>query len=243
MKKYIEENKKTVLMVIGFLLFIIVLEIIVKILGNDNKLVINSYVKKLTKEDITLTNITCNMDEVLTNSNIPYFKLNNQTYNELNNEILENFLLRACYQEGYIDYDISLNKNILSLAINISYETIDDLAYLEYKTYNIDTNTNQIYSNAEVLKKYNLTIEDINNKVLNRFTNYYNYEKENNWLENDITFNQFLLLINYQNISLDNMNLYIDKKNNLYLYKDYTLTEGMSSDENYPNLSVKFKLN
>ena len=50
-----------------------------------------------------------------------------------------NFLLRTCYQDGVMDYEASLNDNILSVLVNISYETDDDLAYLEYKTYNISS--------------------------------------------------------------------------------------------------------
>jgi len=243
MKEYIIENKKTIKIVLAFVLFIIILEIVVNILGKDNKVLISSYIEKLDINDINLTNTSCDMNYVLENSNIPYFKLNNETYNKLNQEILEDFLLRACYQDGYIDYYTSLNDKVLSLAISISYETIDDLAYLEYKTYNIDTNTNQIMNNQSILNKFNLTIQDVNNKVLGKLMEYYNYEIENNWLDKGVNFNQFLLLLNYENINLNNINLYIDNKNNLYLYKDYTLTEGMSLDEEYPDLSVKFKLN
>ena len=39
------------------------------------------------------------------------------------------------------------------------------------------------------------------------------------------------------------MNLYIDSKRDLYIYKDYTLSVGMSIDENYPYITIKFKLN
>jgi len=243
MKKYIIENKKTIIIISIFIVFIIILSIIVNLLGNDNKVLINSYISRLQINDINLTDNSCDLEYTLTNNNIPYFNLNNKVYNDINQEILTEILLRSCYQEGFIDYEATLNNNILSLAINISHETNDDLAYLEYKTYNINTKTNQRITNQELLNIYKLTTQDVTNKVIKHLLNYYEYEKENNYIEKSTSFNTYLNMLEYETITLDNMNLYIDNKNNLYIFKDYMLTEGMSIDENYPNLTIKFKLN
>ncbi|MBQ8471980.1 MAG: hypothetical protein IJ501_00585 [Bacilli bacterium] len=240
MREYIIENKKTILFISIFIIILIILNIVVNLLGDTNKVLVNSYITKLNSNDLNI-DLECEIDKILEYNNIPYFTLSNKVFDEINEEILEETLLRICYQDGYIDYETSLNNNILSLAINISHDTIDDLAYVEYKTYNINTNNNTRITNQDLLKIYNLTLNDVKNKVKGYLTNYYNYEKKNNYI-NNITFNEYLKLIEYEEITLNNMNLYVDKKNDLYIFKDYILTEGMSIDTNYPDLTIKFKL-
>ncbi len=242
MKEYIIENKKTIIIIGIFLVVLIILSIVVKLLGNTNQLLITTYVSKLEKEDITLEVNDCDLDYVLKYNNIPYFNLNTEVFNELNEEIMETFLLRTCYQDGEINYETSLNDNILSVALNISYATDDDLAYLEYKTYNVNIDENTRMNNQDILKRYDLTLENVTNIVLNHLRTYYDYEFEKGYI-NNFSFQYYLTnILNYTPITINNMNLYIDSKNNLYIYKDYTLSEGMSIDENFPYITIKFKL-
>ena len=142
-----------------------------------------------------------------------------------------------------MSYDISLNDNILSLIVYISYETENELANIEYKTYNINTDTNQIVTNQELLNKYNLTINQVNTKVLAELNKYYNYEIENDLVDQNITFSDYLNILEYKTVTLDNLSLFIDKKNDLYIYKDFSLSEGMKRLDYFPNLSNTFKLN
>ena len=224
MKEYIIENKKTIIIIGIFLVVLIILSIVVKLLGNTNQLLITAYVSRLEKEDITLEINDCDLDY------------------ELNEEIFETFLLRTCYQDGEINYEASLNDNILSVALSISYATDDDLAYLEYKTYNINIDENTRMNNQDILKRYNLTLENVTNIVLSHLRTYYDYELEKGYI-NDFSFQYYLTnILNYTPITINNMNLYIDSNNDLYIYKDYTLSEGMSIDEDFPYITIKFKL-
>ena len=243
MKEYILKNKKVIFIVLGLIVILIILSIFTNNKKDNNNVLISSYVSRIKKGDVTLNDNSCDLDYVLEYNKIPYFNLNNDTYNEINKEIMYNFLLRACFQEGVIDYEASLNDNILSVALNISYETDDDLAYLEYKTYNIDTNSNQVISNLEILNKYNVTLNDITSIVLGRFNDFYKYDLEHDWLDLSVSFNDYLEILKYDGITIDNLKLYIDNKGDLYLFKEFELSEGMKKDEEYPNLSIKFKLN
>ena len=242
MKNLIIENKKSILIIIILLILIITLTIFINSRNKNNTLLVNTYVSKLEKGKVKLNNSPCDLDNVLEYNNVPYFNLSNNVFNQLNEEILTEILLRACYQGGFIDYEASINKNILSVALNISYDTDDDLAYLKYKTYNIDTNTNTKISNEELLKIYKLNKEQVENIVFSKLMEYYNYEKKMNYIDN-ISFNEYLKILDYTPITIDNMNLYIDNKNDLYNFKDYTLSEGMSIDEDFPYITIKFKLN
>lgn len=242
MKEYIKENKKTIIIILIFIIFIIILNLILNAKENDNQFLINTYIKQLELKDLNTNNFSCDITYTLQNNNIPYFNLNHPTYNELNNEILTESLLRSCYQEGSIDYEASLNDNLLSLAINISHETTHDLAFVEYKTYNINTKNNTKITNQQLLNIYKLTLQDVSNKVIKYFLNFYKYEKDNNLIDKTISFNDYLNILEFETITLDNMNLYVDNKNDLYIFKDYILSEGMSMDENFPSLSIKFKL-
>lgn len=241
MKEYIIENKKTIIIIGIFLGILIILSIIVNLLGNTNQVLITAYVSRLEKEDLTFTDNNCDLDYVLKYNNIPYFNLNTEVFNELNEEIFETFLLRTCYQDGEIDYEASLNDNILSVALNISYETDDDLAYLEYKTYNINIDENTRMNNQDILNCHNLTLEDVTSRVLSHLRTYYDYEVEKGYIT-DFSFNEYLTILNYTPITINNMNLYIDSNNDLYIYKDYTLSTGMSIDEDFPDITIKFKL-
>ncbi len=242
MSEFIKKNKKSILIVSIFLIITIILSIIANIFNkNTNKVLLSSYVSNLTKEDFQSID-SCNTDEVLKDSNVPYFKVSNNYYDKMNNEILYDFLLRACYQNGIVDYDASLNNDILSLAINISYESINDLTYVEYKTYNINIKTNKPIENSTLLSKYNRTQEDATNIVMERLLNYYYYEKEHNYLESKITFNDYLDILQYEPITMENMKLFVDTNNNLWLYKEYNLSEAMMRYEDYPVVSIRFKL-
>lgn len=228
-------KKKKILILIVITFIVIISQIIINKISQNNKILLNSYIKTLDNKDL---NLPCNVD----NNKIPYFKLNNNLYNSINKEILENSILRACYQNGYVDYDISLNNNILSLVLYLSYESEDELANIECKTYNINIDNNTKITNQELLNLYKINTNNINQKVLNKFQEYYLYEKQNNLIDQNTTFSNYLSLLNYKSITTNNINLFIDKKNNLYLYLDYNLTEGMQISEYFPNLVNTIKL-
>ena len=236
-----ESNNKKLLIV---LIIIVISIIVLYFLTKDNKInnnITSNYISNLENKDITIKIDACNIDEVLKNNNVPYLRLDNQLYKDINQEILTNFFLRACYQNGEINYETNINNDILSLVITISYEEADDASYLEYKTYNFDLNTNSKISNNQLLKKYNLNSDKANNLFISKLTDYYNYEK--NKRDDNISFSQFLQEIDYEKITNDNINLYIDKDNNLYFYQAYKITKLMALDENYPEIITKFKLN
>ena len=236
-----KDKKKTIIILIIIAVIVIATQIILNILTPKNKVLISTYVKTLTPDDINI-NIPCDK-QILKENQIPYFKVSNTLYDSINKDILENSLLRVCYQNGYMSYDIALNDNILSLIVYISYETENELANIEYKTYNINTDTNQIVTNQELLNKYNLTINQVNTKVLTELNKYYNYEKENELVDQNITFSDYLNILEYKTVTLNNLSLFIDKKNDLYIYKDFSLSEGMKRVDYFPNLSNTFKLN
>ena len=236
-----KDKKKTIIILIIIAVIVIATQIILNIFTPKNKVLISTYVKTLTTDDINI-NIPCDK-QILKENQIPYFRVSNTLYDSINKDILENSLLRVCYQNGYMSYDIALNDNILSLIVYISYETENELANIEYKTYNINTDTNQIITNQELLNKYNLTINQVNTKVLTELNKYYNYEKENDLVEQNITFSDYLNILEYKTVTLDNLSLFIDKKNDLYIYKDFSLSEGMKRLDYFPNLSNTFKLN
>ena len=238
----IKENKKNILIVSIFLIFLVVLAIIASIfVKNTNTVLVTSYVSNLTKED--LQEVTdCNLDEVLQDSNIPYFKVSNTFYDKMNEEIMYEFLLRACYQNGIIDYSASINDDILSLALNISYESINDLTYVEYKTYNINIKTNEVVDNSYLLNKYNKTLDDVTNVVMGKLLDYYYYEKEHNYIDSRTSISDYLDILEYEPVTIQNMKLYIDNNNDLWLFKEYTLSEAMMRYEDYPVISIRFKL-
>ena len=234
----IKENKKNILIVSVFLVFLVVLSIIASIfVKNTNNVLVTSYVSNLTKKD--LQEVTdCNLDEVLKDSNIPYFKVSNSFYDEINEEIMYEFLLRACYQNGIVDYSVSINDDILSLALNISYESVNDLTYVEYKTYNINIETNEMVDNSYLLNKYNKTLDEVTNVVMERLLDYYYYEKEHNYIESSTTINDYLDILEYEPVTIQNMKLYIDNNNDLWLFKEYTLSELMQEDDNSVNIEL-----
>ena len=180
MLKYIQENKKNILIAASFLLFVIILSIIVNVFTKkSNDVLVTSYVSSLTEKDFKGLD-DCDIKEVLKDSKVPYFNFKSDFYDKMNDEVMYEFLLRACYQNGIITYDASINENILSLAVNISYESVNDLTYVEYKTYNIDIKKNEVIDNASLLNKYNKSLDDANNAVMSKLLYYYDYEIKNN---------------------------------------------------------------
>ena len=100
MKDLIQNNKKSIIIIVVLLLLIIILSVITNLSPKNktnNNTLISSYVTKLKRSDIDLDNTNCDFDNVLKYNNIPYFKLSGSTFDEINKEILTNFLLRTCY--------------------------------------------------------------------------------------------------------------------------------------------------
>ena len=236
--------KKNKIMII-IIIVLIVLTILLMVLSN-NKIsnnISDYYVSNLRANDINNIDVSaCNIDEVLKNNKIPYFNLNSQVYNDINKEILTDFFLRTCYQNGEMTYEKNISDDILSLILTISYEDADDTSYLEYKTYNINLDNNTLITNENLLNKYNITLSNINNILKSTFTKYYLYEKKNGNYDSKFNFNDFLDEIGYQNLSYNDLNLYLEN-NTLYLYVTYNTTELMALDNNYPEIITKFKLN
>ncbi len=240
MKNYLIENKKILIIIIILIIISITLSIIISSSNKSNPLIINNYISRLNSNiDYNLNQ--CDFKQIVGENEIPYFKLNDEVFNNINEDILTNFISRVCYQEGKISYKTSLSNNILSVLILYSLESGSELYHMEYKTYNIDIKNKSLIDNQTLLTKYDISINEIENIVQNKLKEYYNYEKTTSFYNNE-SFTEYLKILKYEKINLNNMNLYVDN-NKLYLYKTYSESEAMILDNNYPFITYEFKLN
>ena len=113
---YIRENNKKVIITLLLIITTIILSIFASSSNDSNTLIINNYISKISP-DINYKIENCDLKNILEENQIPYFKISNEVYDNINQEIINKFVSRVCYQNGEITYKASLNDHILSVLI------------------------------------------------------------------------------------------------------------------------------
>ena len=199
------------------LVVVIVLFFILSILNLLNK---NDTSKEFKHSDYIKTIDTVdNKDE---KSKLPYINIKSNEVKKINNQISELFYDITNYETNSFTYEYFVNDDIVSLLIKI--KKIDEMNVLlmneSYISYNIDIKNKKQISKDELLSKYNVTYDTINNMIDERMRNFYNFEIENGYIDEECDYEGYL---GWRNITLptNDIALIVDNKT----IEEYLLTE------------------
>ena len=216
----IKENKKT-LLIIGIILCFIII---------SNLLIVKSDPNKLdNSEDYIYTYKKGN------NSLLPYINLNSEQITNINIQNLEQYQELLTKNTGTMDYKYYQTKNILSLLVYI----LDNEGNISISTYNINIQKKSIISDKKLLQQFSLNETDVYNKLENFIYEYYQYEKENKYIDNSCDYNCYKQTNNID-ITKDYF-LYV-KENKLYAYKKFQTTQDFLYDPENPFTLFEFSL-
>lgn len=106
---------------------------------------------------------------------IPKININSEKIKNINQKILLNYEQVSAKTEYNYDYKYSKSRGILSLLITYAYYLTDndDEPTRYFETINIDLKTGNVLNDSDVLKKFNLTKNQVNDYLSVKFYNIY----------------------------------------------------------------------
>ena len=230
----IEINKKL------FITFIVVLVLAIAAFI-INELYIKRYEKyKITKEeDFIYTKINYETAD----THIPYVNIDSDNAKEVNEKLKTMALI---YTNGFHDnisltYEYNVSDNYVSLVLLV--RNFQETKHTnDYITYVFDLNNNgKLITNDDILKLFNKTENDVNNKIESEMTRKYNYEIEQNILPSTCDYSCFLKLRNIESY-IDNITYHIEN-GNLVAYRPYNVYSEYNEEAYYTRDDFKFYIN
>lgn len=175
-------------------------------------------------------------------SELPYINLDTDEVEKINSEIAEMYYETISFENSQFTYKYFVNDEILSLLIITNLYSDDAKIPVEnYKSYNIDYKNLNILSNEDLLKKYNLSMSDVNNMIESQFKYFYQDEINNGYINSSTC--DFNCFCNLRNISFPVTDVAIIlKENTLYAYKPFNMTLLSDEDALYYDEDFEYKL-
>lgn len=227
----IKEKKTQSIVILGLLVLTIIIIIFLNMnsLNNDkNKLYPNNdYI--FTYNDSQLKN----SDFVM-----PYINLIGEDIYNINQDIKALYYENDILKEGYLNYKYYINDDIISLIIEKYLYSVNDFPSNVY-FYNFSISNKKALSDNELKNIYNITDDEIENKVLSQIKEYYDYEIKKGYITSETC--DFDC---YKKGLDDNINFYVKEKS-LYAYKLFSTDYMFGYDSEKPfNYDINsFKLN
>lgn len=232
-KKIILENKGKCIIIL-----IAILGLITIILLNNN---LNKEIefKNFKNKDYVFTSIEQNK-----NTKCPNININSDEIDKINNEIIEKYYLVITNKSNKMDYKYSINNNVLSLIITVTNKDAEnDIEKKEFISYNIDLNTKKMLKNDELLKMYNLSQSEINNKVYAELRKAYEEEAKDFYIESgECDYDCYLIIHEVDDLN-SKLVYYINEKNKILGYLNHELETIYFEKNNYKEFKYEYLLN
>lgn len=228
LKEYIKVNKIKVLIALFILLFAVIIIII-----NNNK----DENKVYDNRNYIYTSETKDIGGI--ESKLPSINLYGEDIEDINKEIMTEYYTINLIGEKYMTYEYYKNSNILSLIVKIYYLESNDFVPENIDFYNIDINSGKLLTDDQLFDMYNLSKSEIENRLLERIEEYYNYEIKNDYVTS-CDFNCYKGVLG--NNILENAGYYV-KDNSIFVYKYFPIDRNFAYDDNKPFELFRFKIN
>lgn len=216
--KFIKENKKKMLLI---LFIIAVLSIVSLVINNQRK------TKIYLSEEYVYTKESYTHDDNLI-SKLPYINVKGENINVINNKLISKYYEIITVDQQFMSYVYYTNDNILSLIVKIYSKSSPESYPNEVFIYNVDLNSGTVIDDNQLLKKFNLSNEELSEIIRNDIKDYYDYEIKKGYTASDCNFDCYLNGTNSLPI-LDNCYYYV-KDNYLFVYKSISLNNDFFYD-------------
>ncbi|MBQ7141394.1 MAG: hypothetical protein IJO32_07840 [Bacilli bacterium] len=196
--------------------------------------------KILENHDYIIEKESLKEENIITHR-LPYINLNNKAAELINKEIISKYYLLKETENSIFDYTYTKTDDIISLLITSSICEYGDSCKAEYISYNFDIKNNKLLNNEDLLNMYNYDLDIIEKTIKNKLNEYYNHELTNKYIDKNMSFEQYLSDRNIDDYN--DVNIYINKDNKIIIYKTYTLSSGISIDEEFISNPFEFEIN
>ncbi len=161
-------------------------------------------------------------------SEVPIINIEGENIDKLNKDI-EEFVDKYYSDEtSLISYTYDVSDKVLSLVVKVAY--FDKVYYPDFRTYNINLSDLSILSDEDLLNKFNLTEDDVSNKIEEKFRYFYNDALNKGYYSGECDYDCFLFFRG-DKAYLDDIHYYI-KNNKLYVYKAFDVYS-IYDEQNY----------
>lgn len=171
---------------------------------------------------------------------VPYINVSSTAVKAVNTQIKQfsSYYLNAD-DNNIINYKYDINGDILSLFIEVIYYN-KKVPFLTFKTYNINLETLDALTNAQILQLYNIEESAVENKIKARFEYFFKDEREKNIFDEECDYECFLGMRGIKNYT-DNIHYYIDE-GKLYIYKEFNVHSIYDEEDYYKSSDFKIKI-
>ena len=239
-----KKNKKmdySLILMIAFILIAILSMVICFVILNKKEEVIYIDKKDSTKDYIYTIKKDVNQTAENITNEIPTINISNSKIETINNKILTNYNnVSSLFDEYEYEYEYSVNdkKQILSLIVKYSYipEKMDRMVTY-FDTYNIDLLTGEVISDDDLLKRYDITKNKLNDFIESKFKNYYReIIKKKYYTQKECDYACFLKNRGLTDNYLNGISLYV-KDNSLIMYKFFFTVSKYHEEEYFSDTS------
>ena len=222
--EFIEENKSK-LVILSILIILTIIFSIISILDN-----------KKTKYVYTVS--------TKNNSKLPYIDIDSEDIKVINSRLENEFNEMVSYNnKSNMEYEYSINDDLLSLLITKNYIEDDQIPEVDYEVINISISDKKIYSSDDIIDMYSLSKNEITSKIENSLLNEYNEEVTSGYIvPQECNYSCFLEFDKeYKSIN-DNLEVYV-KNDKVFGYLNIKNSSLYYSIDNYPKINRLFELN
>lgn len=213
---------------LSVLLFIILLIIIILLFFNKN----DENLKLFKQYDYVYSSSTSYSNNEFI-SELPQVNVNSKSVNDINNEILDNYYDIATMENSSYSYRYSVYNNILYLLIETNIYDDSQYGNINYKSYYVNVDTGNVLSLDDVINILGLTKNDIENKISEKYRQFYN----NDSLRNGMTFEEYKKML-----ILDDVYTLSVEDNIVYVYKKINYTHDIEDSDKFGNIyQIKIK--
>ncbi len=218
-------------------IFMIVIIILYGIKKNDNY--------ELLKENSTLDYVYISeydFNEVRKSEvAIPYLNINSSAANDINAKIKSDYEITKSKLGYNYEYKYYVSDDIVSIVVQtVCTEEGNSLnETYEYFVYNYDLKENKEISDDELLEKYDITLDQVDMFLKNKFLNYYFLLVDKKKIDQDrVAFVDFLAVKNIKEMT-DRINFAVED-NSLIAYRPFDITPINNDDKYFDTDNFRF---
>lgn len=176
------------------------------------------------------------------NSKLPFINIDSEEVQYINDELEKKYYRATTSKlDTYLTYESNVKDNFISVLVTEkSMNDKNDIPDINYYTYYIDIKTKDIYTNNNILEKYNLNYNNIEKIVEQELQKQYSKEVKEGYIvyqECDIAcYKEIRKYTSVQN----NMNFYV-KDNKVYGYLNITNKTYYYTQTNFPEYKYLYE--
>lgn len=224
----IKEEKKTVIAIFIILAITIVIVFVLNAFDEKNKI--------LNNKDYVFTEETVMIDNL--ESSLPYLNLLGDDSQNVSEEIYKRFYELETNENGFMYYEYYKNKNVLSLIVKVRLLGSDSNIPDESYYYNFDIKNKKLLDSSELLELFNITPDEVYDKMLSQVKEYYDYELEKGYIS-DCDFDCYKMALETDVLKTNN---YYVKDGSLFVNREFYIDYNFAYDENNPFDLFNFKI-